>query len=139
VLMLCLVAGLIACENLPDRRSPLPQPTPVAEPPPPPPPQSPSPVRIGLGSTEGHYSGAWLLYEFIATSRGTLVVRLDHSTASGNLLLLILDDARYSQPYSSIVGRVPVEPDQRVSIKVDIFGSDHGIFDDKFVLTLTLE
>jgi hypothetical protein len=34
---------------------------------------------------------------------------------------------------------VPVEPDQRVSIKVDIFGSDHGIFDDKFVLTLTLE
>jgi hypothetical protein len=134
-----LAALLVACG---DEGQPLPAPRPtivVPSPPPPaPPPQVFAPVRIGLGDTEGRFTGTELLYEFVSPSRGTLVAKLDWVLTSA-FLVLVIDSHSLFHNYPPLQGRVVVEPQQMVTLAVRGGGNDEGWFDEKFVLTLTLE
>jgi hypothetical protein len=96
-----------------------------------------APVRIQLGDTEGHFTGPELLYEFVSPSRGTLVAKLDWVLRS-SFLVLVIDKHSSSDLYPPLRGRVAVEAQQMVNLAVRGGGTDEW-YDDKFVLTLTLE
>ena len=139
VLIGCAVLAL-ACDGR-TRGSSMPQPSPAILDPQPAPPPSPAPgsgaVKVGLGETKGHFVGAALEYEFIATALGTLIVRLDWPLVDSFLTLRIQGNG-FGFSYPPIVWPMAVEPGQRITILIGGGGTDHE-YNDHFTLTLTLE
>jgi hypothetical protein len=143
VLVFCFATLIAACDE--SRGPRLPLPTQPSAPNPPPPPAPPVVVveRISVGQeVTGTYTGAELIYEFIAAADGRLVAQLSWDVGrNGSLLSIKLGDSEYrltDHPWSPVVGNWFVVSGQSYRLIVDRWAADHAGA-EPFVLRTQLE
>jgi hypothetical protein len=144
VVLLCVPLLLMACDQAPDRRFPLPtQATPTPNAPDPGPPPAPIIRRITVGEeVKGHFAGLGQLFEFTAPADGRLVARLTWNVGhNGTLLTLQLGETEYKPvppQWSPLVGTWTVAAGRTYQLSIGPGGSD-WFYDDAFTLIIAME